>query len=774
MDLEDGQMFVKKLAYFVRSHERALANALQLRQRGFSTGMNGAENPRVSSFPSITALPINSPSSFSNALTSALSIGSLGFTSHNVKAAKLSLTSHHLFYLLSRFEELDITVGPLNVRTESLHAETSPANYVSFLSQSQGSHGRNDRDSIYSVTSVRSVLSGISALWSGFGSSNNTMKAEKARAQFILDLKYLYSAFTKIPCLRLAPNHDTRLIRGYEEFPFDTAVPLHVFKNLSALEICDVDFRRFFGWDKLAEQLRSLTLKRASIDNALDLLISIVVDDMDRRRRRSSQTQRSPLLARPSSSPIRLLDVEKAGSVQGSPIVGVVPAQSTSPQHEYMLAKRVRSSSPNYSTKSRHSTSLHPIANNRGMVMRSGSASSDSSTLSNSLSEGAYRVSSLSHPLPVGSLPSSKWRFLRHLGLADNALTAIPADSLVPLADCLCSLDLSCNLFTEVPDGVGSLTGLRALNLSNCMVGSLQSLIRHPIPAIAVLNLRANRLESIIGVETLLSLERLDLRGNQIKNPSEFARLTDLPDFGELWIAQNPFTKNHKDHRITIFNLFRSTPGLTDDILIDSLGPSYNERKQLVDRVAENEPNSIMQSTSTKAHLPQAPTNVHLKPSRSNAGVHIATTPSIDPVPDESDSVLTVICPSSSKDLRRAATKPSCIRKEARRPRVVDVATSRDLALSEAMPSSGLKLSSENNPFSSVGYLDRSGRQAQATRDDKLSLSHTQLMTPSSLNPHEPLPSDKLQKKKFRTQVYRQRIEALKQEVGSNWLSAFT
>ena len=101
-------------------------------------------------------------------------------------------------------------------------------------------------------------MSGMSGLWSSFGlgSKDASSKSERAKIALEADLKYLYSAFTKIPCLRLAPDHRACLIRGYEEFPFDTAVPLHSFKNLSALEIIDIDYRSFYGWDRLSEQLR--------------------------------------------------------------------------------------------------------------------------------------------------------------------------------------------------------------------------------------------------------------------------------------------------------------------------------------------------------------------------------------------------------------------------------------------------------------------------------------------------------------------------------------
>ncbi len=152
----------------------------------------------------------------------------------------------------------------------------------------------------------------------------------------------------------------------------------------------------------------------------------------------------------------------------------------------------------------------------------------------------------------MGILPASKWRFLKHLSLADNSITSIPATSLAPLSNTLHSLDLSSNLFTQIPDSLATLTALRALNLSHCMIDSLHSLTRNPLPAITALNLRANRLQSIAGIEKLYPLERLDLRDNRLTDPMELARLTGIPDIREVWVEGNPFTRTHRDYRITI------------------------------------------------------------------------------------------------------------------------------------------------------------------------------------------------------------------------------
>ncbi|CAK7229255.1 hypothetical protein SBRCBS47491_007187 [Sporothrix bragantina] len=627
MDSEDGELFIKQLATFVRTHEKALANALQFRRQAPRHGPSQS----VSSLPtsaSASTLPErpSTSSSTSSSLAAAFSLGSLSLTSHSVKSAKLALTSHHLFYLLSRFEELGIPVGPMGIRIENIHDAAASTNYVSFLSQSQRSktHG-SDVGSIRSVSSIRSVMSGMSALWASFslGSSISAARTERQKAALQADLKYLYSAFTKIPCLRLAPDWRARLIRGYEEFPFDSAVPLYVFKNVQALEVCDMDFRHFFGWDRLADQLRSLTLKRASIDDPIEILVDIVLDDIEKRRRRTSKTQSSPTIGpfsgpggpggsmgmspRRSSPSIPHAELHKSMSMPGSPdprtsaldmrigsVISDPPvdehndlgdgrppfARSNSDEaspHSPSKSSRPRSHSPRRPSSSRNGSSY---VRGSHKVHRSGSGSSHSS-----LSDSWHnRRGSTSNLLTVGVLPASKWRFLKHLSLADNSLTSIPAFSLSPLSNTLHSLDLSSNLFTQIPDSLATLTALRALNLSHCMIDSLHSLAHSPLPAITALNLRANRLQSIAGVEKLYPLERLDLRDNQLTDPMELARLTGIPEIREVWVGGNPFTRTHKDYRITIFNLFRKTPGFTEDIIIDATGPSYSERKYLVER----------------------------------------------------------------------------------------------------------------------------------------------------------------------------------------------
>ncbi|KAI5845198.1 hypothetical protein DFP73DRAFT_46627 [Morchella snyderi] len=772
MDSEDGQQFIKHLAHFVRTHEKALANALQLQRR----------NPRRrDSAPAITGTgshpssPLNSTSSSGSALAAAFSLPSLSFSSQYIKPQKLSLTPHHLYYLLTRFEELNIPVGSMGVRLENIHAESSPANYVSFLRDSSAQSKRRNRSSdslsIHSVSSVKSVMTGMSSLWSSLGLGTSAeLKSARAKAALEADLKYLYSAFTKIPCLRLAPDMNSRLIEGFEEFPFDTAVPLLAFKNVSALEICDIDIRQFFGWDQLAERVRSLTVKRGGIEDPAELIIAIVLDDMDKRRSRSAKSQSSPIMSYPvpvvptevqsSSAPPSAPPSPTSHPVQigGSAPTGHYHAMSRDPSNASRNSSktRPRSSSPTRPTSSRNSSAAGAHHHSHRM-RRSESGSSHSSSTSTVL-PGSPRGTSPptvtpgsprgTPGSPRGTSPAKedpmarKWRFLRHLSLADNSLTSISSFSLIPLANSLSSLDLSSNLFTSIPETLSTLSNLRALNLSNNMIDSLHSLTRNPLPAITALNLRGNRLASIAGIERLLSLERLDLRENRLADPTELARLTGVPNMAEIWVAANPFTKTHPSYRLMIFNLFRSTPGYTDDITLDSQGPGMVEKRSLVERAAE---------------LPSVPVVRMSQPQ----SVAVNTVAAIDPKKKEKqESEKSIKMVTSTSDVARAKKKPG-------RRRVVELGRE-DSSLS--IGEHRLTKSPQTPPIHSsiTSKVSTAPKDIPHHPDESSSGAESSPQQHASSSPRENIDWE------MRGDEYRRKVEALKMDVGSGWLSVLS
>ena len=696
----------------------------------------------------------------------------------------------------------------MKVRLENLHDSTTSANYVSFLGDTQRSRSRDsDVNSIRSVSSVRSVMSGMSALWAslGIGASISAARTERQKAALQADLKYLYSAFTKIPSLLLAPDWRARLIRGYEEFPFDSAVPLYVFKNLQTLEVNSIDFRQFFGWDRVADQLRSLTLKRAGIEDPADILIDIVLDDMDKRRRRTSKSQSSPATTwgfngsprrgslaphpelhraltapgltepRTSASEVRVgsLTPSEHAVDDSSASESAKPARNNDAEDAPRASSqegRPRSNSP--SRRGHARTKSHYVRSSQRMI-RSGSGSSQSS-LSDSWHH--HVRGSSGNLMAIGVLPASKWRFLRHLSLADNGMTFIPSSSLAPLSNTLYSLDLSSNLFTQIPDSLATLTALRALNLSHCMIDSLNSLTRNPLPAITALNLRANRLQSLAGVEKLYPLERLDLRDNRLNDPSELARLTGIPDIREIWVEGNPFARTHRDYRVTIFNLFRKTAGYTEDIIIDGTGPSYSERRYLVERPPL--PDSV---PVVKPQVPEVPTLDMSKPT-----IVYGNAKDVMNVRKQRPTPKAVMSEINTESSRRRKTP---------KRRIVDLAT-RDISTSprpleipdrtssidrsEAVTPEGnyrISPAPTNSHKTAAAQADNrkvDGANADVPRADVPRAD----VTPSTISPREPTPAsgDERDWKAVPdlatdAENYRLKIEALRDKVGSDYLS---
>lgn len=644
----------------------------------------------------------------------------------------------------------------MNVRLESLSSYSAPTEYVSFLTQATRPKGRSpDEDSLHSVSSVRSVASTVSNMFSSFGISTNSLaKEEKRKAAEHEDIRYLYSAFTKIPVLKLVLDHRVRRIKDFEEFPFDTAVPLWAFKNLSVLEVVDLDFRSFYGWDRLAEQLRSLTCKRCGLEDLADLLTNVVLDDMDQRRKRSAKTLTSPVTASNAFSPAkRYAELARTSSTPDS-LTRATHSSSEDPAEASSQAGSTNNSRPAtrpglYGVSPSHSSVRTGSFNTPKYGMKPRRSSSSSSGTNH---RQTPRMS-LSNLLASRGLPESKWRFLRHLCVADNGFTSITSQSLHPLAQSLQSLDLSSNLFSELPDALATLVSLRALNMANCMIDSLHSLARYPLPTITVLNLRSNRLRSLAGIEKLPSLERLELRGNRLTDPTELARLTGMPNLREIFVQKNPFTKTHAgSYRVSIFNLFRKSAGYTDDIRIDGTGPSYTEKKYLVDRVPESRhvptvkppPQQDGDAATNEIHTEESVTTDHLK----------------------SESPRTPSKPSSIKPTRKVA-----------RRRVVDLSESPKTPTSTNSDGASPEVQYVT-ALQSPGTAARRRVEAEhdvtpcrpKSREQATNHQPDDSPVPTSAGRAELRPTIKADMS-LSGEQYRKRIESLKREYGASWLS---
>ncbi|CAE6470521.1 unnamed protein product [Rhizoctonia solani] len=258
VETEAGDDYVRRWAAFIRSHEQRLADA------GYGRRTSASQQP--------SALP--------NLLSW------VGLAS-NAPTAGMVLTTdlHHVFYLLMRFEAIELPVGPLDVKLPN------PTRPISFASQ-LASGDRADAVSIRS-SSAMSTMSRLS-LGGGWWS--------RAAAPPPVDneLKYIYSAFTKLPALSIK-QAGLKLVAELAQDPLtDQVIPFDVFKNLQSLELLDIDPRVILGWDRLADNLRSLTIKRSGLEDVSDILIDAVVDDPLRREGKIAPRRRR--IHRPSSS----------------------------------------------------------------------------------------------------------------------------------------------------------------------------------------------------------------------------------------------------------------------------------------------------------------------------------------------------------------------------------------------------------------------------------------------------------------------------------------
>lgn len=320
-----------------------------------------------------------------------------------------------------------------------------------------------------------------------------------------------------------------------------------------------------------------------------------------------------------------------------------------------------------------------------------------------------------------------------------------------------------------MPDCLATLTALRALNLSNCMIESLHPLTRNPPLAVTALNLRANRLVSIAGIEGMVSLERLDLRDNRIQDPTELARLTGSPRIHELYVLRNPFVRTHSNYRVTIFNLFRATSGYTEDIAIDSSLPSYSERRQLRDRAPEPERAAEAKPTPIEPFAELAQQALLQATSPNGADIQGVQRPPLQATQSE-------------------FAVGSARKRKGTRRRIVDLA--RDQSPPRLHQPSSMDMPQQfSRPGLATSFSDDLVPKSKRSLPPPLEV-HSEMPLPQQLRsmelPHH-LPLDlsdrgrtlaaEIQSLNLRGKLnpnaeeFRQKIEAFKDEVGSKWLS---
>ena len=250
MEPLQGDEYLRKVAAFIRLNEKGLAEA----------GFQPRRRPRTT-----TNQP--SPSVFNP-------VNWFVFTdvrqSPSPRPVTFAIDTHRLFYILMRIESIGLDVGSLDVTVDN---PSKPMHYTHI----QIGPSR-DKSETLSLSSIRSSLSAVSGLSLGTG-----WWSRPEQQSIDAELKYIYSSFTKIPALILKAPGPKVIAELHDDPPSQSALPLDVFKNLRSLETIDIDPRSLLGWDRLAESLRSLTIKRSGLEDVTDIFIGAVLDDQARR-----------------------------------------------------------------------------------------------------------------------------------------------------------------------------------------------------------------------------------------------------------------------------------------------------------------------------------------------------------------------------------------------------------------------------------------------------------------------------------------------------------
>lgn len=518
----DGELYLHNLSAFIRTHERQLANALLAYKKPASN------NSRQQEASAAYEKPI-----------------------------RLSLTIHHLFYILGKFQELGINVGPMNIRLDD---EDSHVNYVSFLSDFHHSKLRSsDAQSIHSMSSVKSVMSSVSALWS----SLNT--GPKNRDNIVFDIKYLCSAFTKLPCLRLAPDKKARLIEGNEEYPFDTAVPVQIFKNISVLELSECEPKEVYGWVQLSEQVKFLVIKKTKLTDPAEVLIDLVENDCGRRR---SSSYGEAIEQSSSSQTTRHIPISLSSTLE-HPL-----SSSLSSAHNNSWISDLAS-------PKEEAAKLQPKNYRRSYVGKHIPMSPNGAATRRS-----RRSESIPTPAREDYPHTARWTHLRHLSLSDNKIVSISRGCLDNLKS-LSSLDLSKNDMREVPECLAKLVNLKSLNLSYNKLTSSKGFTSGSFPKLTVLSLRGNRITLLESLENFSSLEKLDLRDNLLTHVKQLKPLLQPCEhekklvLDSLYVMGNPLA-GIRGYRIELFNLFNALK-YNNTLKLDGSRPGIFESRLLAD-----------------------------------------------------------------------------------------------------------------------------------------------------------------------------------------------
>lgn len=540
--------------------------------------------------------------------------GLLAFTraapqAKSAKPVRLLFSLHHLYYLCEQLDSLllDVDVGPLNTMLDNPNLDAPT--FVLFLhkhargASSASQFADSDAHSITLMLLVKTMMLLALVYWKLIGYSRDAKVVLK-------DLRYLYLLFTKLPCLILLPKTKVNPIFNYEEYPFDTLVPLKMFKNLQVLEITGYSPNEVHGWNRLSEQLRILVIKHTPLSDPGEVLYRLVRDDdggrvafgsMSTPRKYRDEDEQSGPHPPSASSYLSHSSLHLASSLYHAPGPHHAPGPYHAPSQHHA----------NYTYGLRRD--LLVVSHHRGRHRRDNSDSSSSSAYAmlapherlhhTTLNTSDALEALLRQPLPLHPLPDRKWALLRQLTLSDTSILDIPSELFRPFGGVV-KLDLSHNQLRRLPGGLRHMPALRIVNLSGNLIedlGDLAGLVgaggRHaPLQQLESLNLSRNRLVSLANLELLPKLARLDIRKNRLDAGSAepgSLRVVHRP-FAAHWIAHqcrlrevyilsNPHLgRLARVDMFDAFNAVRLYLGLACELKLDESVAGYFESTQLM------------------------------------------------------------------------------------------------------------------------------------------------------------------------------------------------
>lgn len=268
-----------------------------------------------------------------------------------------------------------------------------------------------------------------------------------------------------------------------------------------------------------------------------------------------------------------------------------------------------------------------------------------------------------------------------------------------------------------------------------------------------------------------------------MSDPTELARLTGIPDIREIWVLGNPFVKSHAGYRITIFNLFRQTPGYTEDIFIDTYGPGYSERRSLVDRAPEKPNVPVVKPQPHDYGVASIDVSKPIieYPSATDASYQRRERP----VPSPSTSEINTSSGSQRKrrtpkrrivDLSTIEVSPS---KNAQQANPTVRFSSEEVITTTGGSDSGYGISPDPSPKTLPHYVPTITRDLRDKLDNSsLDTSGIPRLVPLDASPFDaptvksPVDTTSQEDWKSSGETYKKKLEALKSEQGEGWLSA--